>query len=661
MAESTTRSLGSHYRLGDLLGRGAMGEVYVAEDVDTGERLAAKILRADHSDDDEVTARFLQERKLLRELTHPNIVRVRELVVDRDEIAIVMDLVEGEDLRKHLRRNGRLRPAEAVRICSDILAALSMAHSLTPPVQHRDVKPDNVLLADSDASRVYLTDFGVARLAEVGTSVRLTSGVGTADYMAPEMTGASAGAPADVYAVGVMLYELLAGHPPFGKGSFQEIALRHVTCLPPPLPGLDPDLAANLEALLVKNPASRPSAATAETRLRALLPILEGKEALAPVAVPTQWRQVAGGFAGAVAATVDDAALTDIKGAPRVSTTGLPVAGLDVAAGVRRDGLLGQEEATRLGSVEAYERDRSVAAPVVATPTPIAEKQRSRTLIVLASVAGGAVLLGGGYLVMSATSGGSRTDNGATGAVNPRSTTPVIDEAPVVPVSIARTAAYDGGTVTITYQITNGGGPLKAPLLEVLPATEGSGCAPVDASSWTGIEAAADAAEFACAWKLTPPADGFGRSASYTVEVPWSGALKDGALDTYLSDIQAQTAAGMKVVDPTTFAVQGLSSAPTLELTSGARAGKVLPLVLSGEFGTKKAALYASGPNTGNALTALGKQLFGSVTFSSSGCTDFDGTPPMVGAWSTGCSISVNLPGYQGEPPSTGEIEVSAS
>ncbi|MCL2782200.1 MAG: serine/threonine protein kinase, partial [Actinomycetia bacterium] len=344
--DGRARSLGSHYTLGELLGRGAMGEVYVAIDVETGERLAAKVLRAEHTDDDEVTARFLQERKLLRELRHPNIVAIRELVVDREQIAIIMDLIDGQDLRKRLRAEGRLAPAEAVRICADMLGALSLAHGLTPPLQHRDVKPDNILQATDGT--VFLTDFGVARLAETGTSVKLTTGIGTADYMAPEMSGASAGAPADVYAVGITLYELLAGHTPFGRDSFQAIALRHITCQPPALEGLPATLWAHLSSMLAKNPASRPTAATAEARLRALLPELAGLPALPDTPAPTSWQQESGGVAQSAVAAMTGSSqagaqpssqATVLKGIAGAALGELPVAAVDAGIGLRRDGI----------------------------------------------------------------------------------------------------------------------------------------------------------------------------------------------------------------------------------------------------------------------------------------------------------------------------------
>ena len=205
----TTRALGSRYVLDRLIGSGAMGQVWAATDQRTGERVAAKLLRPEFARDAEVLTRFVQERSILLDLVHPSIVRVRDLVVEGEDLAIVMDLVEGADLRARLRAAGTLPPAEAVRVTADVLTALAAAHA--QGVLHRDVKPDNVLLTTDAPPRVLLGDFGIARLAQE-TTVRMTGVLGTADYMAPEIfTAETVSAASDVYAAGIGLYELLAG------------------------------------------------------------------------------------------------------------------------------------------------------------------------------------------------------------------------------------------------------------------------------------------------------------------------------------------------------------------------------------------------------------------------------------------------------------------
>src|SRR5579875_1184911 len=268
---TVTRALGSRYSLERVLGGGAMGQVWLAHDNSTGEQVAAKLLREEYAADTVIVGRFIQERSILLQLDHPHIVRVHDLVVEGQDLAIVMDLVTGEDLRARLRKVGRFEPAEAGRIVADVLDALAAAHA--KGVLHRDVKPDNVLLDRDDPAGVQLTDFGIARLAQE-TTVRMTGVLGTAEYLAPEiLTAEVVSSAADVYATGAMLYELLAGRTPYaGAGSAYAIAHRHVTAAPPPLPGVPAPLWDVVTALLDKDPSRRPSAADAAARLRQLGP-----------------------------------------------------------------------------------------------------------------------------------------------------------------------------------------------------------------------------------------------------------------------------------------------------------------------------------------------------------------------------------------------------
>lgn len=672
--ETEARRLGSHYRLGELLGRGAMGEVYVAEDTETGERLAAKLLRAEHTDDDEVTARFLQERKLLRELTHPNIVRVRELVVDRDQIAIVMDLIEGEDVRRRLHRERRLAPAEAVRICADVLAALSMAHSVEPPVQHRDVKPDNILLGVSDGgpSHVYLTDFGVARLAQVGSSVKLTSGVGTADYMAPEMMGTTAGSAADVYAVGVTLYELVAGHTPFGRDTFSAIAMRHVTCVPPRIPGIPDQLWAQIEAMLVKNPLSRPTAATAEARLREVLPSLTGLPPLADVPEPTQWQQVAGVVPAAdpVLGPFEEAERgTVLKGDAAAPVAQLPVARLDSSIGVRRDGVGFDEQtqATVLGGREAHERDRAAAAPAVTTVAPAhAARSHRRTWILAGSAV--AVVAVAATVAVVVVRGHHHPAATQAAQTNAAAMTQIpLDPAPatqlgVVPLEVTRTPSYDlsSQTLTVDLSIQNGtNAAVAGPLLEAVPDPSGQGCASM---SWQQELDVLTAQQ--CGFQV--PVSGGSLAAhqtlstSYTVSMPIAGAdsSEQGidkirtAVSAYLQKVDRATQNALQGIGPDTdqYAVQRLTGIEVDVDQSAARAGQRLPLSVYPQFPSgvdKLDPLYAYNQPQG---TPLGHALGMRPTFSpaAGGCGTFDGSQsnPIVSSSTPQCTVTANLGGY---------------
>ncbi len=286
---SRPRALGARYRLERLLGRGAMGEVWLGEETASGRKVAAKLLRPEHLEDPGLVDRFVRERSILLDLRDPGIVSVTDLVVDGEDLAIVMDYLDGGSLRGVLRDRGALAPALAAGLALRVLEALAYAHA--QGVVHRDVKPDNVLLASGwercAPGDVRLSDFGVARL--VGDSARTASGVlGTPAYMSPELIEhGSCGPEGDVYGAGVLLYELLAGRTPFaGAGTDFTVAHRHLTQAPPPL-DVGEGLWGLLETLLAKDPLRRPGAADAAARLAGLLPDL-GTQVLGDVLASAQ-------------------------------------------------------------------------------------------------------------------------------------------------------------------------------------------------------------------------------------------------------------------------------------------------------------------------------------------------------------------------------------
>ncbi len=289
-------ALGASYRLIDRLGEGATGEVWRAVDKRTDQTVATKLLRREHLADRDLVGRFVQERAVLTSLRHPSIVEVRDLVVEGERLAIVMEYVDGGSLRDVLAERGTLPPGLAVDVAATVLEALASAHERD--VVHRDVKPDNVLLARTWESlapgTVKLVDFGIARI--LTDRRRSTTGLlGTPEYMSPELlTRGTAEASADVYGVGILLYELLAGRTPFaGPGNEYTIAHRHVTAEPPALEVPD-RLSAQLAALLGKDPAERPSAVAAAVALRGLRPALEGLPALAAQAGPEDFDSARG-------------------------------------------------------------------------------------------------------------------------------------------------------------------------------------------------------------------------------------------------------------------------------------------------------------------------------------------------------------------------------
>ncbi|MFG2894691.1 serine/threonine-protein kinase [Streptomyces sp. NPDC048248] len=286
------RKIGSRYTAHQILGRGSAGTVWLGEGPEGA--VAIKLLREDLASDQELVGRFVQERTALLSLDHPRVVGVRDLVVDGNDLALVMDLVRGTDLRTRLERERRMAPEAAVAIAADVADALAAAHAAR--IVHRDVKPENVLLdmqgelGPGGAHPALLTDFGIARLVDSprrtlpqppagGSSVplRSTKVIGTPDYLAPEIIeGLPPRASVDVYALATVLYELLAGFTPFGGGHPGAVLRRHVTESVAPLPGIPDELWQLLLQCLAKAPASRLRAPELATRLREMLPDLAG-------------------------------------------------------------------------------------------------------------------------------------------------------------------------------------------------------------------------------------------------------------------------------------------------------------------------------------------------------------------------------------------------
>ena len=271
-----TRKIGSRYTVTRVIGRGTCGTVW--EGAGPEGPVAVKLLREDLAADQTLIARFVQERTVLTSLVHPNVVAVRDLVVDGTDLALVMDLVRGTDLRERLDTERALAPAEAVAIAADVAAGLAAAHARG--VVHRDVKPENVLL-DASTGTARLTDFGIARLVDGPRRTRATRIVGTPDYLAPEVIeGCPPGPPVDVYALGTLIFELMTGWTPFGGGHPGAVLRRHVTETVPDVPGMPEPLIDLLNSCLSKAPAARLTAAEAVGRLRILAPDVAGLPAL---------------------------------------------------------------------------------------------------------------------------------------------------------------------------------------------------------------------------------------------------------------------------------------------------------------------------------------------------------------------------------------------
>jgi serine/threonine protein kinase len=256
------RDLGN-YRVLDLLGEGGMGKVYAAEEKLSGRRVALKVLRPELAASAEGRALFVREMRILAQLDHPAVVRSLASVEHEGELALVLEYLEGSTLRAALA-SGPLAPSKAAGIASHIAQALHAAHSRTPPIVHRDLKPENVMLLPSGAVKVM--DFGVAKVLE-SLHGSVTRSVGTLQYMSPEQIDARPlDHRTDLYSLGLVLYELIAGVPPFQSASPRELLHLACTAEPPPLPAdarerTPSGLAELTFALLAKAPNERPSSA----------------------------------------------------------------------------------------------------------------------------------------------------------------------------------------------------------------------------------------------------------------------------------------------------------------------------------------------------------------------------------------------------------------
>jgi len=270
-----TRRIGSRYTVTRVIGRGTCGTVWSGEGPEGP--VAIKLLHEDLTADQTLIARFVQERTVLTGLRHPRIVGVRDLVVDGNDLALVMDLLNGPDLRGRLDREGPMPPERAAGVCADIAEALAAAHE--QGIVHRDVKPENVLI--DAVGRGRLTDFGIARLVDGPRRNRATRIVGTPDYLAPEVIeGCPPGPAVDVYALATVLFELLTGWTPFGGGHPGAVLRRHVTEPTPRVPGMPDELTELMDRCLGKTAAARLSAAEFATELREIRPRLAGLPAL---------------------------------------------------------------------------------------------------------------------------------------------------------------------------------------------------------------------------------------------------------------------------------------------------------------------------------------------------------------------------------------------
>ncbi len=279
------RILSDRYRIVKHLARGGMADVFEAEDTLLNRPVAVKMLHANFASDEAFVARFRREAQAAANLSHPNIVAIYDWGQDAGTYFIIMELIRGQTLRQILKSDGALLPRRAAEIGAEVAAALSIAHQ--HGVFHRDVKPGNIMITEDGAVKV--TDFGIARALDDSEELTRTGAViGTATYFSPEQAqGLPADERSDVYSLGIVLYEALAGKPPFTGDSPVAVAYQHVSETASAADVVNPDVPKEMSAIagqaMQKDPAGRYQ--TADEFRADLRRYLGGSEPVAAAAV----------------------------------------------------------------------------------------------------------------------------------------------------------------------------------------------------------------------------------------------------------------------------------------------------------------------------------------------------------------------------------------
>ena len=249
-------TLGDRYEVSRYLGAGSFAETYAALDTETGQDVAVKLLRSTYINDQETLTRFEREAQATSEIIHPNVVRTLDYSMDGPNPFLVMEYVSGPNLKTLLFQNGSFSPEQSVTYTVQILAGLDAIHQLG--LVHRDIKPHNILTDPELGAR--LSDFGIARALDQTGLTRTGTALGTATYMAPEQATGKGVTPAtDLYAVGVMLFEMLTGETPFKGNDPLEVLYQQVHQAPPSLREFNSEIPEWLERISLRAMAKEPT------------------------------------------------------------------------------------------------------------------------------------------------------------------------------------------------------------------------------------------------------------------------------------------------------------------------------------------------------------------------------------------------------------------
>jgi eukaryotic-like serine/threonine-protein kinase len=300
------RVFNQRYRLKEKLGSGGMAEVFLADDISLGREVAVKVLHPQFASDPAFIQRFRNEAQAAANLNHPNIVNIYDWGNEGDQYYIVMEYVEGRDLKDIISSEGRILPERAAEITAEISAALQFAHRRN--LVHRDIKPHNILI--TNLGQVKVMDFGIAREGNGGGITQTGVVMGTPQYISPEQAqGLGVDGRSDIYSLGVVLYEMLTGQVPFDDPSPVTVTYKQVREDPVPPSLIDPEIPPALEAIVMKamakNPANRFQ--SAQEMKADLLRFLEGM----PVSATPVLQETA--YAGAVAAPIKGGASSGNK------------------------------------------------------------------------------------------------------------------------------------------------------------------------------------------------------------------------------------------------------------------------------------------------------------------------------------------------------------
>jgi eukaryotic-like serine/threonine-protein kinase len=285
--------IAGRYEVEELVGHGGMSSVYKAHDSLLERHVALKILHEQYNGDEDFVERFKREARSVAQLQHPNIVTVIDRGEEDGRQYIVFEYIDGENLKERIVREGRLDVGEALEIALEVARGLAFAHD--NGLVHRDVKPQNVLLNGDGRAKV--TDFGIARTVDVDGMTKTGTVLGTSNYIAPEQaSGQRVDAHSDVYSLGAVLYELLAGDVPFPGESFVAVAMKHLHEPPPNLLDVRKDIplrvAAAVDRALEKDPEQRfPTMDAFAAELEACLAELDrGEDGDATMVIPARQR-----------------------------------------------------------------------------------------------------------------------------------------------------------------------------------------------------------------------------------------------------------------------------------------------------------------------------------------------------------------------------------